>query len=140
MAMYKAKLQARSGADLDRAVVRFAAGWKRRRNKTIARKLVARLRKEAAKSRIAIKRANAKARESVRRAELLAKTRARKAAVKARAKLRKLMAKARSRARMAGKRAVKGKVVQGKAVGRKTSKACLAAVSAKKVARHNRSI
>jgi hypothetical protein len=138
MAVYKAKLQSKSGYDLDRAVVKFAAAWKKKRNKAISRKLTARLRKEAAKSRIAVKRANAKARESVRRAELLAQTRARKAAAKARAKVRRLMAKAKSKARMAGKRAVTGKAVRGRAVRSKTRRASLAALSARKVVSHKR--
>lgn len=125
VAIYKAKLQAKLDSDWNKVLGRFTAAWKNKCNKIIARKLAARLRKEAAKSRAAARKANAKARESVKRAETLAKARARKATTKARAKARKLAVQAKVKARLVVRKA--------------TRKAPLAAVPTSKVSRKKRS-
>ncbi len=145
IALYKSKLQNKLGKDLDKAIAKFTMAWRRRRNKIVARKLTARIRKETAKAKAASRKANAKARESVKRAEALAKARARKAAVKARVKAKKLATKLKTRKAVAKrasirteKRARVGKK-QGKAVGKTAGKTGLGAVGTRKVVGNKRS-
>lgn len=121
LAVYKLKLELKSGKDLDKALARFASVWKQKRNKIVHRKLAARAKKEAEKSRAASRKANAKARESLERAEALAKARARKADARVKAK--------------AGKLAAKMKAKAGLAVRKATRRTRLAAVGTRKVLR-----
>jgi histone H1/5 len=107
VSLYKAKLEAKLNKDLERAVNRFASVWKKKRNKIVTRRLVAKIKKEAAKAAAARRKANAKARESVKRAEALAKARARKATTKARAKAKKLVAKVKAKVRRVGRKAAR---------------------------------
>jgi colicin import membrane protein len=123
--LYKAKLEAKLKKDMEKAVNRFASIWKKKRNKIISRRLVAKVKKEAAKAAAARRKANAKARESVKRAETLAKARARKAMAKARAKAKKLAAKVKARTRRVGRKAAR--------------KARLVAVNTRRVSRKKRS-
>lgn len=107
LALYKLKLEVKLGKDLDKALARFASVWKKKRNKIVSRKLAARAKKEAAKSRAASRKANAKARESLRRAEALAKARARKAEARVKAKAGKLAAMVKAKARLAVRKATR---------------------------------
>ena len=107
LALYKLKLEVKLGKDLDKALARFASVWKKKRNKIVSRKLAARAKKEAEKSRAASRKANAKARESLERAEALAKARARKAEARVRAKAGKLAAMMKAKARLAVRKATR---------------------------------
>jgi len=126
MVLYRAKLEGKQGKDLQKAVSRFTAAWQKKSSKAIKKKLTAKLKKETAKSRVAVRKANAKAKASVRSAEVLAKARASKAKAKVRAKIRKLKAGTKSKVNLVVGRAVRraksAAVSAGKARSKKRSK------------------
>ncbi len=107
LAVYRLKLELKLGKDLDKALARFSSVWEQKRNKIVQRKLAARAKKEAEKSRAASRKANAKARESLERAESLAKARARKADARVRAKAGKLAAMTKAKAGLAVRKAAR---------------------------------
>lgn len=90
LALYQQKQEKKSEADLRKALAKFAAVWKKRRDRVNARRLAKITRKASAKVAQARKKANAKARVAVEKAAALAKARARKAVDKTRAKAAKL--------------------------------------------------